>query len=225
MVIRAVGIEKSYRGAGAEPVRVLGGVDLAVEGGEVLAVVGPSGSGKSTLLNMLGLLEPPDTGEIWFDATRVSHLSRRAQCRVRGESIGYVFQSFLLIERLTALDNVVLAARYVGRDRATARREAVQWMERLGVAHRQDHFPSQLSGGEQQRVAFCRAVLNRPPLLLADEPTGNLDDDHARVILEELIAQARERGTAVVLVTHRSDAAAAANRCLRLSDHGLVAPS
>ncbi len=147
MVIRAAGIEKAYRGAGAEPVRVLRGVDLTVKGGEVLAVVGPSGSGKSTLLNLLGLLEPPDAGEIWFDATRVSHLSRRAQCRVRGESIGYVFQSFLLIERLTALDNVVLAARYVGRDRAAARREAVQWMERLGVAHRQDHFPSQLSGG------------------------------------------------------------------------------
>jgi ABC-type lipoprotein export system ATPase subunit len=218
MVIRAAGIEKAYRGAGAEPVRVLRGVDLTVEGGEVLAVVGPSGSGKSTLLNLLGLLEPPDAGEIWFDAARVSHLSRRAQCRVRGESIGYVFQSFLLIERLTALDNVVLAARYVGRDRAAARREAVQWMERLGVAHRQDHFPSQLSGGEQQRVAFCRAVLNRPPLLLADEPTGNLDDDHARVILDELIAQARERGTAVVLVTHRPAAAAAANRCLRLTD-------
>jgi ABC-type lipoprotein export system ATPase subunit len=225
MVIRAAGLEKSYRGAGAQPVRVLRGVDLTVDGGEVVAVVGPSGSGKSTLLNMLGLLEPPDAGEIWFDATRVSHLSRRAQCRVRGESIGYVFQSFLLIERLTALDNVALAGRYVGRDRAAARREAVQWMERLGVAHRQDHFPSQLSGGEQQRVAFCRAVLNRPPLLLADEPTGNLDDDHARVILGELIAQARERGAAVVLVTHRADAAAAANRCLRLSDHGLVASS
>ncbi|HEV8441340.1 MAG TPA: ABC transporter ATP-binding protein [Methylomirabilota bacterium] len=221
MLIRGIGLEKSYRGAGGESVRVLGGVGLEAKPGEFVTIVGASGSGKSTLLNLLGLLEPLDAGEIWFDDERVSHLSRRAQARVRGHSIGYVFQSFLLISRMTALDNVLLAGRYVGRDRRAAHREAMALMERLGVAHRKDHFPPQLSGGEQQRVAYCRAVLNAPPLVLADEPTGSVDDDHARVILEELRMLVRERGTSVVLVTHRAEAAAAADRVLRLRDRRL----
>jgi ABC-type lipoprotein export system ATPase subunit len=202
---------------------VLRGADLDVRPGEVVAVFGPSGSGKSTLLAVLGLLEPQDGGEIWFEAERVSHLGRRAQCRLRGTRIGFVFQSFLLIGSLTALDNVLLAARYAGRDPARTRPEALRWMERLGVAQRRDHFPAQLSGGEQQRVAFCRAVLNQPALLLADEPTGNLDEAHARVILAELGAQARERGAAVILVTHRPEAVAAADRALRLAEGRLEA--
>jgi ABC-type lipoprotein export system ATPase subunit len=218
MLVRAVGLGKVYPGVdGALPVRVLEGVDLEAKPGQVLAVIGESGSGKSTLLNLLGLLEPADAGEIWFDAERVSHLGRRAQCRVRGTCIGYVFQAFLLLGRLTALDNVLLAARYVGRDRREAERDALALMERLGVLHRRGHYPAQLSGGEQQRVAYCRAVLNRPPLLLADEPTGNLDDSHARVILDELHAEARERGSTVILVTHRTDAAATADASLHLT--------
>jgi ABC-type lipoprotein export system ATPase subunit len=212
-----MGVAKSYQGAGA-PVSVLAGVDLEVKSGEFVAVLGASGSGKSTLLNLLGLLEPPDAGEIWFDDERVSHLGRRAQARVRGTRIGYVFQAFLLISELTALDNVLLAARYIGRDRGRAEADALRLMERLDVAHRRHHYPAQLSGGEQQRVAYCRAVLNAPPLLLADEPTGNLDDDHARVVLGELKTEARERSTSVVLVTHRGEAAAQADRRLRL--HG-----
>jgi putative ABC transport system ATP-binding protein len=216
--VRASGLGKVYPGVdGAPPVRVLDDVSLGAEPGQVLAVIGESGSGKSTLLNLLGLLEPADAGEIRFDDTRVSHLGRRAQCRVRGTQIGYVFQSFLLLGSLTALDNVLLAARYVGRDRRDAERDALALMERLGVLHRRGHYPAQLSGGEQQRVAYCRAVLNRPPLLLADEPTGNLDDTHARVILDELRAQAREHGATVILVTHRPDAAATADARLRLA--------
>ncbi len=218
MRVRASGLGKVYPGVdGAPPVRVLDDVSLGAEPGQVLAVIGESGSGKSTLLNLLGLLEPADAGEIRFDDTRVSHLGRRAQCRVRGTQIGYVFQSFLLLGSLTALDNVLLAARYVGRDRRDAERDALALMERLGVLHRRGHYPAQLSGGEQQRVAYCRAVLNRPPLLLADEPTGNLDDTHARVILDELRAQAREHGATVILVTHRPDAAATADARLRLA--------
>ena len=218
MRVRASGLGKVYPGVdGAPPVRVLDDVSLGAEPGQVLAVIGQSGSGKSTLLNLLGLLEPADAGEIRFDDTRVSHLGRRAQCRVRGTQIGYVFQSFLLLGSLTALDNVLLAARYVGRDRGDAERDALALMERLGVLHRRGHYPAQLSGGEQQRVAYCRAVLNRPPLLLADEPTGNLDDTHARVILDELRAQAREHGATVILVTHRPDAAATADARLRLA--------
>ena len=216
MLVRARGLAKCYRGAAGHPVHVLEGVDLDTVPGELVAVLGASGSGKTTLLNLLGLLEPPDAGEIWFDDVRVSHLSRRAQARVRGTRIGYVFQSFLLVSGLTAIDNVLLAARYVGRDRETARREAMVLMERLGVADRRDHYPAQLSGGEQQRVAYCRAVLNSPPLVLADEPTGSLDEAHARVILGELRGLVRERGTSVILVTHRAEAAAEADRTLRL---------
>jgi len=209
--------------ADGRAIRVLAGVDLEAKPGEFVAVVGASGSGKSTFLNLLGLLEPADGGEIWFDDLRVSHLSRRAQARVRGARIGYVFQSFLLISGMTALDNVLLAARYIGRDRRSALGEAVALMERLGVAHRREHYPAQLSGGEQQRVAYCRAVLNTPPLVLADEPTGSVDDEHARVILAELRALARERGAAVILVTHRTEAAAEADRVLRLRDGALTA--
>jgi ABC-type lipoprotein export system ATPase subunit len=164
------------------------------------------------------LLEPAEAGDVWLGGERISHLGRRAQARVRGASIGYVFQSFLLLSGLTALENVLLAARYVGRPRAEAEQQALGLMERLDVAHRRAHYPAQLSGGEQQRVAFCRAVLNAPSLLLADEPTGNLDEDHGRVILAELRAQARERGASVVLVTHRPEAAAEADRVYRL--HG-----
>lgn len=198
------------------PVSVLSRVDLEITPGEFVAVIGPSGSGKSTLLNLLGLLEPADAGEVWFDDERVSHLSRRAQCRVRGTAIGFVFQSFLLIEELTALENVLLAARYVGRDRADAEAQAIALMERLEVAHRRGHYPSQLSGGEQQRVAYCRAVLNNPPLLLADEPTGSVDDEHAQAILAELRGRVRERGTSVLLVTHRPEVSEQADRILRL---------
>ena len=218
MLVRAIGLTKSYRGASGERLEILSGVDLEVKPGEFVAVIGSSGSGKSTFLNLLGLLEPADAGEIWFDEVPVSHLSRRAQCGVRGGRIGYVFQSFMLISGLTALDNVLLAARYVGRDRRAALADAGRLMERLGVSHRSGHYPAQLSGGEQQRVAYCRAVLNAPPLVLADEPTGSLDDDHAGVILSELRGLVRERGTSVILVTHRAEAAAEASRTLRLRD-------
>jgi ABC-type lipoprotein export system ATPase subunit len=218
MVVRAIALRKTFRGPDGGPVPVLTRVDLEVKAGEFVAVSGASGSGKSTLLNLLGLLEPVDEGEIWLDDVCVSRLSRRAQCPVRGRSIGYVFQASLLIAGLTALENVLLAARYVGRPRREALVEAHALMERLGVAHRRDHYPAQLSGGEQQRVAYCRAVLNAPPLVLADEPTGNLDEGHAAVILAELRGLCRERGASVILVTHRADAAALADRTLRLRE-------
>jgi ABC-type lipoprotein export system ATPase subunit len=217
-----VGLRKTYAGPGGAPVPVLAGVDVEIESGEFVAVAGPSGSGKSTLLNLLGLLEPPDGGEVWLGGARVSHLGRRGQARVRGASIGYVFQSFLLLSGLTALENVLLAARYVGRDRTEARRDALALLERMEVAHRRDHYPAQLSGGEQQRVAYCRAVLNRPPVVLADEPTGNLDDHHAHAILSELRSLAAEGKAAVLLVTHRTEAHAGADRVLYLSDGRLT---
>jgi putative ABC transport system ATP-binding protein len=184
-------------------------------------VLGASGCGKSTLLNVLGLLEDPDAGGVFYGDERVSALGRTARSRARGRSIGFVFQSFLLLPSLTALDNVLLAARYAGHGGGDARRRARELLAQFGVLDRQDHYPPQLSGGEQQRVAFCRAVLNDPPVLLADEPTGNLDDANGRVILEALRARARA-GAAVVVVSHRVDAMAGADAVYRMREGRLA---
>jgi lipoprotein-releasing system ATP-binding protein len=218
-MLRARNLVKAYRAPGGGAVRVLGGVDLDVAAGEAVVVVGASGSGKSTLLNVLGLLEAPDAGTVWLGDRDVSALGRSARARARGRTIGYVFQSYLLLSSLTALENVVLAARYAGGDRRAARQRALDLLEAYGVLDRRDHYPAELSGGEQQRVAFCRAVLNEPPLLLADEPTGNLDDANTGVIADALLARARA-GAAVVVVTHRPGVFAGAGRTLSL--HGGV---
>jgi ABC-type lipoprotein export system ATPase subunit len=216
-MLRAVGLLKAFPGPAGTRVPVLAGVDLDVARGEHVLIRGPSGSGKSTLLNLLGLLEDPDAGEVWIAGERLSHASRTAKGRARGRQIGYVFQSFLLVGSLTALDNVCLAARYVGRDRAAARRRAQELLEQFGVAHRRDHYPPQLSGGEQQRVAYCRALLNDPALVLADEPTGNLDEAQAHVIQAALRDRARS-GAAVVVVSHRPEPAQDADRVLTLTE-------
>ncbi len=215
-VLSARGVVKRFASPSGRPIEVLAGVDLVVRRGEIVAVEGPSGSGKSTLLNVLGLLEDADGGEIWFDDRKVTALGRSARSRERGRWLGFVFQSFLLLPALTALENVLLAARYTGGIDAARRRRALLLLERFGVAARRDQQPAQLSGGEQQRVAFCRAVLNDPPLLLADEPTGNLDDVNGAVILEALREQARAGG-AVVVVSHRPDAAARADAVYTLA--------
>ena len=206
---------KTYRAPAGATVRALDGVDLSVGAGGLALVLGASGSGKSTLLNVLGLLEDADAGEVVLSGERVSALGRGGKSRARGRYVGFVFQSFLLLPSLSALDNVVLAARYAGRGGPEARRRARELLAQFGVVEREHHFPPQLSGGEQQRVAFCRAVLNDPPLLLADEPTGNLDDANGRVILEALRARARA-GAAVVVVSHRADAALGADRVYRM---------
>jgi ABC-type lipoprotein export system ATPase subunit len=214
-VLEARGLVKTYRTSAGPPIRVLDGVDFTVAAGRVAVVLGPSGSGKSTLLNVLGLLEDADAGDVVIAGQRVSALGRSARSRARGRYVGFVFQSFLLLPSLTALDNVELAARYAGRRGPDARRRARELLAQFGVADRASHYPPQLSGGEQQRVAFCRAVLNDPPLLLADEPTGNLDDANGRVILEALRARARA-GAAVVVVSHRADALAGADAVYRM---------
>jgi putative ABC transport system ATP-binding protein len=220
-MLRAEKLVKRYR-APSGALGVLDGVDLTVRGGEFVVIAGPSGCGKSTLLNVLGLLEDPDGGDVWFGDTRVTALSRTARSRARGRWVGFVFQSFMLLPSLTALDNVLLAARYVGGVTAAHRRRALELLDRLGVAARRDHYPAQLSGGEQQRVAYCRAILNEPPLLLADEPTGNLDDANGAVILDGLRERARAGG-AVVVVSHRPDAARGATAVLGLRDGRLLA--
>jgi ABC-type lipoprotein export system ATPase subunit len=216
-MLRAQGLVKTFRRPSGPPIRVLDGVDLSVGAGELTVIVGASGSGKSTLLNVLGLLEDGDAGDVWFGDVRVTALSRSARSRQRGRSVGFVFQSFLLLPSLTALDNVLLAGRYVGGG-ADPRRRALDLLERFGVLDRRAHYPRELSGGEQQRVAFCRAIFNDPPLLLADEPTGNLDDANAALILGALRARAHAGG-AVVVVTHRADGLEGA-RAVYAIEHG-----
>jgi len=222
-MLRAVGLVKSYRAPSGAPIRVLGGVDLTVKAGEIVVVTGPSGSGKSTLLNVLGLLEDGDGGDVWYQDDRVTALGRTARSRARGGYVGFLFQSFLLLPSLTSLENVLLAARYVGRSGPATRQRALDLLAEVGVADRRDHFPPQLSGGEQQRVAFCRAVLNDPPLLLADEPTGSLDDANGAVILAALRGRARAGG-AVVVVSHRPEAAVGASTVYRLRNGALESP-
>ncbi len=220
-MLHAEGLVKSYRAPDGAPIRVLDGIDLKIAAGDFTVVAGASGSGKSTLLNVLGLLEEADGGQVWYGTERVSGLGRSAKSRARGRCVGFVFQSFLLLPSLTALENVLLAARYTDADRVTARRRALALLDDLGVLARRDHYPPQLSGGEQQRVAFCRAVLNDPPILLADEPTGNLDDANSRVILEALRARAAV-GAAVAVVSHRPDAVEGATAVCRLHDGRLT---
>ncbi len=214
-MLRAEGIRKSFRAPSGALIPVLRGVSLEVGAGELAVIAGASGSGKSTLLNVLGLLEDAEEGVVAYEGHVVSALSRSAKSRARGRFVGFVFQSFLLLPSLTALENVVLAARYVRQRGRAVRARAERLLEELGLGDRRDHYPAQLSGGEQQRVAFCRAVFNDPPLLLADEPTGNLDDVNGAVIVEALRRRAAE-DRAVVVVSHRPDAFAGGGPVYRL---------
>jgi ABC-type lipoprotein export system ATPase subunit len=216
-LLRASGLTKRFRTPDGRVLGVLRGVDLALAPGELVAVVGRSGSGKSTLLNLLGCLDQSDGGELWFGGERLTGASRRALAGFRGRHLGFVFQTYNLIPELTARENVLLAARYVGRARAEAETEASGLLDRLGMSERAEHYPPALSGGEQQRIAFCRAVLNDPAVILADEPTGNLDPENAAVLLAELRARARG-GRSVLLVTHSAELARAADRTLALND-------
>jgi ABC-type lipoprotein export system ATPase subunit len=200
---------------------VLRGVGLTLAPGELVAIIGRSGSGKSTLLNLLGCLDRPDGGELWFRDQRLTGASRRALAAFRGRNLGFVFQTYNLIPELTARENVLLASRYVGRARE-AETAARALLERLGVWDRAEQFPPALSGGEQQRVAFCRAVLNDPALILADEPTGNLDAENAAVLLAELRERSRSGRSAVLLVTHSAELARTADRTLALVEGQLT---
>jgi ABC-type lipoprotein export system ATPase subunit len=188
----------------------------------MVAVVGRSGSGKSTLLNLLGCLDRSDDGELWFGEERLTGAGRRTRARFRGRHLGFVFQAYHLIPELTVWENVLLAARYVGRARREAERAARALLERLGVSDRATSYPPTLSGGEQQRVAFCRALLNDPAVILADEPTGNLDEENAAVLLAELRSRAHDGRAAVLLVTHSAELARSADRVLLLVEGKLT---
>ena len=219
-VIVTRGIRREYD-MGGEIVRALRGVDLAIQRNEYVAIMGPSGSGKSTLMNVIGCLDTPNDGEYWLNGTRVSSMSEDELARVRNKEIGFVFQTFNLLPRATALHNVELPLVYAGIGAADRRRRAREALERVQLGSRVDHRPNELSGGQRQRVAIARALVNNPSILLADEPTGNLDSTTSEEIMrvfESLAAQ----GQTVIMVTHEPDIAAHARRVVVLRD-GLVA--
>jgi putative ABC transport system ATP-binding protein len=205
---------------GAETVRALRGVDLTIQRNEFVAVMGPSGSGKSTLMNIIGCLDTPTEGEYWLNGYRVSDLSDNALARIRNKEIGFVFQMFNLLPRQTALQNVELPMVYAGMPARQRRRAAEETLARVGLGDRIHHRPNELSGGQRQRVAIARALVNNPSILLADEPTGNLDSKTAAEIME-LFEQLHREGQTIVLVTHEHDIAAHARREVHLKD-GMV---
>jgi putative ABC transport system ATP-binding protein len=212
---RAEGLTKCYR-RGVEEVRALDGVELTLEAGEFVAVVGPSGSGKSTLMNLLGCMDRPTAGRLWIAGEEVAGLGDAGLTRMRRAHIGFIFQQFHLLPTLTVLENVLLPASFGGRKVDGSARARVL-LERVGLGRRLHHRPSQLSGGEMQRVAVARALINSPKLLLADEPTGNLDTEASAVVLD-LFRALHAEGLTVVLVTHNPELAARAGRVIRLRD-------
>ncbi|MFL5967060.1 MAG: ABC transporter ATP-binding protein [Gaiellaceae bacterium] len=219
VLVRVRGLAKTYGEAHAA-VRVLDGADLDVGRGEFVAVIGRSGSGKSTLLHLLGGLDRPDAGEIELDGTRIDRLDQRGLTELRRRHVGFVFQAFHLLPELSGVENVLLPAR-LARDGVEAAPRAADLIEQLGLAAVARRLPSELSGGEQQRLAVARALVNDPVLLLADEPTGNLDDESGAAVLE-LLRRAADAGRAVVLVTHDRAATALADRVFRLDAGRLV---
>lgn len=216
-------IRKSY-GAGEARVEVLKGVSLAIEPGEMVALMGASGSGKTTLMNILGCLDLPDSGEFRLDGERLTGASTDRLAAVRSRKIGFVFQNFNLLARTSAIDNVLLPLEYGEHDwsNAEAERRAVRLLERVGLGHRLDHEPSEMSGGQQQRVAIARSLINEPRLLLADEPTGNLDTRTTAEILDLFRQLNEQESLTIVLVTHDDHVARHSKRTVRMRDGRIV---
>jgi putative ABC transport system ATP-binding protein len=207
-------ITKVYK-AGQTEIPALRGISCRIESGEMVSIIGPSGSGKSTLMNIIGCLDKPTSGRYRLDGTEVSKLNDNQLAEIRNKKIGFVFQSFNLLSRTTALANVELPLIYGGA--SNRRQRALQVLESVGLAHRVTHRPSELAGGEQQRVAIARALINNPSLILADEPTGNLDTQTSQEIML-IFKQLNEQGMTIVLVTHEPDIAAYTQRTIKLRD-------
>jgi putative ABC transport system ATP-binding protein len=215
-IIRIVDLTRSYD-MGTERVHALRGVSLEMARNEYVAIMGPSGSGKSTMMNLLGCLDTPTSGEYWLNGVEVSRLSDNELARVRNREIGFVFQTFNLLPRATALHNVELPLVYAGTSARERRGRAEETLARVGLSHRMHHKPNELSGGQRQRVAIARALVNRPSILLADEPTGNLDSVTSEEIMR-VFADLHGEGQTVVMVTHEPDIAARAQRVVVLRD-------
>lgn len=220
VVIRAVNLTKTYR-MGEVDVNALNGASLEIRRGEVVAITGPSGSGKSTMMNCLGCLDRPTSGEYYLDGELVSSLNDDQLAAVRNRKIGFVFQSFNLLSRITALANVELPLRYSGVTKGRTDR-ARQALVAVGLANRIHHRPTELSGGQQQRVAIARALVNDPAMLLADEPTGNLDSHSGKEIMDLILLLNKERGTTIIIVTHDPAIAAQAQRTIHIKDGKVV---
>jgi len=220
VMLAARGLCKQY-GKDDGLVRAVDRVDLEIARGETVAVMGPSGCGKSTLLHLLGGLDRATAGEIWLAGQRIDRMSERGMAAIRRDDVGFVFQAFHLMDELTAVENVELPVLLAGRSPRTARRRAVELLERIGLADRARHLPSQLSGGQRQRVAIARALANEPLIVLADEPTGNLDSE-ATLDLLRLFEQLHEAGQTLVIVTHDSRIAATADRLISMRDGAFI---
>jgi lipoprotein-releasing system ATP-binding protein len=217
-ILEAVGVVKVFRGGDGGEVRVLEGVDLSVRPGEMVAVTGASGAGKSTLLHVLGALERPTLGDVRLGGERVSALTDEALAGLRNRSVGFVFQFHHLLKEFSAFENVMMPMRIAGHPEAQARARATQLLERVGLAARLHHRPAEMSGGEQQRTAVARALAMRPPLLLADEPSGNLDHHNAESLHGLFAELTREMDLGLVVVTHNRSLAGRADRVLLLED-------
>ena len=215
-IIHTRELTKEYE-LGAETVRALRGVDMQIDKNEFVAIMGPSGSGKSTLLNLIGCLDTPTAGQYWLSGQEVSQLDDNELARIRNREIGFVFQTFNLLSRTTALHNVELPLIYSGMPARDRHQRAKEALDSVGLADRMAHHPNELSGGERQRVAIARALVNRPSLLLADEPTGNLDSQTSREIMDIFVGL-YERGETIITVTHERDVAAYSERLITLRD-------
>ena len=216
-ILTLVGITKSYNAGKPNAVTVLQGADLQVKAGEVVALVAPSGAGKSTLLHIAGLLDSADAGTVTIEGEDMTHLGDRKRTAVRRDAVGFIYQFHHLLPEFTALENIALPQLANGVASGAADARALELLDRVGVAHRADHRPAALSGGEQQRVAFCRALANKPKLLLADEPTGNLDPETSDRVFDALMELVRGTGLAAVIATHNLELAARMDRTVRMT--------
>ncbi|HEY0056779.1 MAG TPA: ABC transporter ATP-binding protein [Pedobacter sp.] len=219
-MIKITNLEKVYRTEDVETV-ALNKLSFEVKQGEFVAIMGPSGCGKSTLLNILGLLDDPDAGSFLFNDTEIAKYNERKRAELRKRNIGFVFQSFNLIDELTVFENVELPLIYLNMKTSERKVKVEAVLEKMQIMHRRNHFPQQLSGGQQQRVAVARAVVNNPKLILADEPTGNLDSTNGNEVMQ-LLTELNEQGTTIIMVTHSEHDARYSHRIIRLLDGQVV---
>ena len=222
-MIKAISLTKVFRTESVETT-ALNGINLEIHEGEFLAIMGPSGCGKSTLLNLLGLLDNPTDGELWFLGQEVSQYTENSRTDLRNGNIGFVFQSFNLIDELTVFENVELPLLYAGVSVKERVERVNATLDRMQIAHRSEHFPQQLSGGQQQRVAIARAIVTNPHIVLADEPTGNLDSVNGNDVMN-LLTELNRKGTTVVMVTHSEENARMAGRLIRMIDGNILTES